>query len=145
MTPNCLAGGERMRFNSAKASVFLASCLVLVLALAPVPGLAQTAGWQPGPDGVLDNTYVGFIDQPTAGATVPGSGPFAVTGWVADMTAQGWAGIDNVQVYLGTIDNGKTIAQAAFAQDRPDVVAALGNPYWAASGFVATVQGSDVP
>jgi hypothetical protein len=107
--------------------------------------MAQTSGWQPGPDGVLDNTYDGFIDVPTNGATVPGSGPFTVLGWVADSTAQGWAGIDNVQVFLGTQNSGKMLAQAAFAQSRPDVVAVLGNPYWGLSGFVATVQGSDVP
>jgi hypothetical protein len=120
-------------------------CLALVAASVPVSGMAQTPGWQPGPDGILDNTYDGFIDQPTSGATVPASGTFTVMGWVVDTTAQGWAGIDNVQVYLGTIDSGRMIAQAAFAQNRPDVAAALGNPFWAASGLLATVQGSDVP
>jgi hypothetical protein len=134
-----------MRIDLSKAPVFLASCLALVVALVPMSGLAQTSGWQPGPDGVGDNTYDGFIDAPTNGATVPGSGPFAVTGWVVDTTAQGWAGIDSVQVFLGTIGSGKMIAQASVAQSRPDVATALGNPFWEASGFVATVQGSDVP
>src|SRR5437868_5303022 len=105
MRQNALAGGVSMRFDFSKAPMLLATCLTLVVALAPVSGLAQTASWQPGPDGVLDNTYDGFIDVPTNGATVPASGPFAVTGWVVDTTAQGWAGIDNVQVFLGTMDS----------------------------------------
>ena len=32
---------------------------------------------------------------------------------------------------------GKMLARASFAQSRPDVATALGNPYWAASGFTA--------
>jgi hypothetical protein len=132
-------------FFQFRAARLLPLAAALVLASLPTAGLAQTPGWQPGPDGVLDNTYDGFIDVPTSGATVPGSGGFTVSGWVADTTAQGWAGIDAVQVFLGTQDSGKMLAQAIFAQSRPDVVAALGNPYWGYSGFVATVQGSDVP
>lgn len=131
-----------IRFTAARLLPLVGA---LVVASLPGAGLAQTPGWQPGPDGVLDNTYDGFIDVPTSGGTVPGSGPFTVSGWVADTTAQGWAGIDNVQVFLGTQDSGKMLSQAMFAQSRPDVVAALGNPYWGNSGFVATVQGSDVP
>jgi len=136
-----------MRFAFRKMSpiVTLGACLVLVLTMV-APASAQAPGWQPGPGAILDNTYAGFIDQPTNGATVPGSGTFPVFGWFVDQTAQGWAGADNVQVWLGTMDGGgKMIAQAQVAQSRPDVAAALGNPYYAASGIVAAVQGSSVP
>ncbi len=119
---------------------------VAVVATMAAPASAQTPGWQPGPEAALDNTYAGFIDVPTNGATVPGSGSFTVAGWFVDQTAQGWAGADNVQVWLGSMDGGgKMIAQATFAQSRPDVAAALGNPYYDASGFGAAVSGSSVP
>ena len=57
-----------------------------------------------------------------------------------DHTAQGWAGADDVQVWLGTMDGGgRMLAKASFAQNRPDVGAATANPYWSASGFGAGV------
>jgi hypothetical protein len=40
---------------------------------------------------------------------------------------------------------GKMIAQLLVALPRPDVAAVLGNPYYAASGFSALVQGSSLP
>jgi Big-like domain-containing protein len=134
-----------MRFHIAtRASVLVAS--LALLATMAAPAAAQSAGWQPGPGAVLDNTYTGFIDAPTAGATVSGSGSFQVIGWFVDTTAEGWAGADNVQVWLGTMDGGgKMLAQAMFAQPRPDVAAALNNGFWAASGFIASVPGSSVP
>jgi hypothetical protein len=109
---------------------------------------AQTspAGWQGGPGAILDNTYDGFIDAPRAGATVPASGGFTVAGWFVDHQAQGWAGADNIEIWLGTMDGGgHMLAKANIAQQRPDVAAALGNPYWAASGFGAVVNGASVP
>jgi hypothetical protein len=108
---------------------------VLATLLAPIPTAAQTAGWQPGPGAILDNTYDGYIDAPTANATVSTNG-FNVFGWIVDKTAQGWAGIDDVQVWLGAMDGGGSmIARLQVAQSRPDVATALGDPYWAASGF----------
>jgi hypothetical protein len=116
--------------------------------LAAVPSAsAQSAGdWSPGPGAILDNTYAGFVDLPPAGSTVPGSGTFTVAGWFVDKTAQGWAGADDVQVWLGTMDGGgKMLAKALFAQLRADVGTALGNPYYGYSGFSAAVPGSSVP
>jgi hypothetical protein len=119
--------------------------MALLLASAPA-AMAQSAGWQPGPGAILDNTYDGFIDVPTNGATVPGSGAFTVAGWFVDRTAQGWAGADDVEVWLGTMDGGgRMLAKATFAQSRPDVGAATGNPFWSASGFGALIDGSAVP
>ena len=134
-----------MRSEVSKAALLLATCFALAVSMAP-PVLAQSSGWQPGPGAVLDNTYDGFIDQPTNGATVPGSGSFALSGWFVDTTAQGWAGADDVQLWLGTMDGGGSmVAHALVAQSRPDVAAALANPFWAASGFSAAVPGSAVP
>jgi hypothetical protein len=88
---------------------------------------------------VLDNTYDGYVDAPAANATVPNGG-FTVAGWVVDKTAEGWAGVDDVQIWQGIMDGGgKLLTKATFAQSRPDVAAATGNPYWAASGFGGVV------
>src|SRR5688500_12535739 len=44
------------------------------------------------------------------------------------------------------MDGGGTLlARASFAQSRPDVATALGNPYFAASGFTAVINGASVP
>lgn len=107
--------------------------------LAPLPAAAQSSGWQPGPGAVLENTYDGFIDVPAGNATVSTNG-FTVAGWVVDRTAEGWGGIDDVQVWLGAMDGGgRMLAKAQIAQNRPDVGTALGNPFYSASGFSAFV------
>jgi hypothetical protein len=92
--------------------------------------------WAPAAGANGDNTLVGFIDQPASGASIPGGGSFTVSGWVVDTSAEGWAGVDGVQVTLDST----VLAQAAVAQNRPDVAAALGNPFYAASGFNAVVS-----
>jgi hypothetical protein len=123
----------------------VAAALSVIAALTS-PAAAQSNGWQGGPGAILDNTYAGFIDIPSGGSTVPGSGNFTLAGWFVDQQAQGWAGADNMQVWLGTMDGGgHMIAQGSVAGNRPDVATALGNPYWAASGFSASVPGSSVP
>jgi hypothetical protein len=139
--------GGRMHFDIRRASVALGASAALVLSLiSPAVAAAQSSGWQPGPGAILDNTYTGFIDQPSNGATVPGGGSFTLMGWFVDQTADGWAGAVNMQVWLGTMDGGgKMIAQGIVAQPRPDVGSALGNPFWTNSGFVATVPGNAVP
>jgi hypothetical protein len=138
-----------MRFAIPKAFpkvLSVAASLAVFASLVSPASAQQGSGWQPGPGGILDNTYAGFIDLPQNGATVPGSGAFTLGGWFVDQQAQGWAGADNMQVWLGTMDGGgHMIAQGTVAQNRPDVGAALGNPFWAASGFSALVNGSSVP
>ena len=48
-----------------------------------------------------------------------------------------------MQVWLGTMDGGgKMIAQGIVGQNRADVGRALGNPFYANSGFSASVPGS---
>ncbi|MBV8718712.1 MAG: hypothetical protein JO020_33255 [Chloroflexi bacterium] len=137
-----------MHFGIPKAfpRFFSAVAALTVVAATVSPAMAQSTGWQGGPGAILDNTYAGFIDIPANGSTVPGSGSFTLGGWFVDQQAQGWAGADNMQVWLGTMDGGgHMIAQGTVAQNRPDVGAALGNPFWSASGFSASVPGSSVP
>jgi hypothetical protein len=123
----------------------LTGALVAGAVLAPLPAGAQAAGWQPGPGAMGDNTYDGFIDGPASGATVSTNG-FTVNGWFVDTTAQGWAGADDIQVWLGTMDGGgKMLAKASIGQDRPDVATASGNPYWVSSGYSAFVGSGAVP
>jgi hypothetical protein len=114
----------------------------VVLLVSTTPAAAQQTGgdWQPGPGAILDNTYSGAIDTPSAGANVTTGSSVVVGGWFVDTTAQGWAGYDDVQVFSGPMDAGGTmLARAAFGQNRPDVAAALNNPYWAASGWSASI------
>jgi hypothetical protein len=134
-----------MRFALPRSAAFVVAVLALLLASVPAAS-AQSAGWQPGPGAILDNTYDGYIDIPIGGASVPASGSFTVAGWFLDHTAEGWAGADDVQVWLGTMDGGgRMLAKAAIAQNRPDVGAATSNPYWSASGFGAAIAGVSVP
>jgi hypothetical protein len=134
-----------MRLTIPRFVALLSTVAVLVLALVP-SATAFAADWSPGPGAILDNTYAGFVDLPPNGSSVPANGSFTVAGWFVDKTAQGWAGADDVQVWLGTMDGGgKMLAKAVFAQSRPDVAQALGNPYFAASGFGASIAGSAVP
>jgi hypothetical protein len=135
-----------MRLTIPRMVALLSTVAVLVLAAVPTASAQTTGDWSAGPGAILDNTYVGFVDVPSNGASVPGNGSFTVAGWFVDKAAQGWAGADDIEVWLGTMDGGgKMLAKANIAQNRPDVAAALGNPYFAASGFGASVPGSAVP
>ncbi len=113
----------------------------VVVPFAAVPAAADApATWAAGPDAAGDNTLDGYVDLPGAGSTVAAGSSLLVGGWVVDKAAQGWAGIDEVQVYRGTMGAGGTmLAKGIVAQNRADVGAALGNPFWAGSGFSAVV------
>jgi hypothetical protein len=108
----------------------------------PPPG---AGAWAPGPAASGDrNVLAGVIDGPLAGATLaPGS--LFVAGWFVDTTAQGWAGVDDVEVFVGSMETGRPLGHAQFQQSRPDVAAALKNPYWAASGWSASVSMVGLP
>lgn len=119
---------------------WLGAALAVGVVTLPSSAVVQAdSTWMPGPNAAGDNTYAGFVDAPSANATVP-TGSFVVNGWFVDKTAQGWAGADDVQVFQGTMDGGgKMLAKATIGQNRPDVAAALGSPLWAGSGFTAVV------
>jgi hypothetical protein len=134
--------------------------LVGVLALALVrvtPGAAQQApvfdaqapgvgAWAPGPAASGDRySLAGVIDAPTSGASVlPGN--LQLAGWFVDLSAQGWAGADDVEIFAGSMDEGgRPLGHAQFTQDRPDVAESLNNPFWAQSGWSASISTSALP
>ena len=110
---------------------------------APAPAVsAPGAGtWLPGPAASGDrNTIGGAIDLPAAGASIA-PGALQVGGWFVDMTAQGWAGADDVEIVSGTIDaGGRPLGHAQFGQSRPDVGTALKNGFWEQSGWSANIS-----
>jgi hypothetical protein len=121
---------------------------MLLTALVAVPrAWAQQTLWLPGPNTVGDATsFSGAVDQPVAGQTVPAFRPLVISGWVVDTTAQGWSGIDAVEVWDAPMDlGGHRVATASIQLSRPDVATALGNPYFGASGFSATVPAASLP
>jgi hypothetical protein len=127
----------------ARAATWWLAAAVCALSLAAPVGAQQVPGadgWSPAANAAGDNTYQGFIDRPGNGETIPLGSLFHVSGWVVDTSAEGWAGIDDVQVLNG----GTVLAHAAVAQSRPDVASATGNPYWAASGFDAVVPSASL-
>src|SRR5258707_11789330 len=106
----------------------------------PSPG-----AWQPGPGATGDNTYLGFVDSPTNAAHFSPAGQLNVSGWFVDTTAQGWAGADDMQVFVGAMDSGKLLAHGSVGLNRADVGSALGNPSWSAAGWRATVDAGALP
>lgn len=122
-----------------------AAMLVLLLALEAVltPAVqaqavssTSVATWLPGPDAGGPLTYVGAIDQQ------PSTADGRLVGWVVDTTAQGWTGIDDVEVWDGPMTlGGKQISRAQIQVGRDDVASALDNPYFKSSGFIANIPG----
>ncbi|HEV7664029.1 MAG TPA: hypothetical protein VGQ62_10880 [Chloroflexota bacterium] len=112
-----------------------------MLLASPAGAFAQSlpgGEWMPAAGAAGDNTLKGFIDQPTGGSSLAAGATFAVSGWVVDTTAEGWAGVDDVQVLLG----GTVLGHAVVGLSRPDVAGVTGNPYFISSGFRAVVGGS---
>jgi hypothetical protein len=122
----------------------LAALLAIVLLSTPRPTFAQPqpmpGAWLAGPGAMGDNTYVGAIDAPAAGATVSPTALLTVSGWFVDTSAEGWAGADDVRVFLGTMDTGLLLGHATIGLSRPDIAATLKNPFWATAGFQAAVD-----
>jgi len=114
--------------------LLVTSAFICCQLVAAVP-VAADGAWLPGPDGAGSSTYTGSIDRPSGSL---------VSGWVVDTTAQGWSGIDDVQLWDGLMSaGGRVVSHAAIQIGRPDVAAALNNPYWNASGFAAVLPPSE--
>jgi len=130
------------------ARSLLAGLVVGLFGITPVSAQSAPGGgaWMPGPGAAGDrNSLAGVIDAPPNGASVQ-AGTLALTGWFVDLTAQGWTGVDDVEVFLGTMDGGgRPLGHALLQQSRPDVAAALKNPYWAPAGWSATVSTLTLP
>jgi hypothetical protein len=102
---------------------------------------ASAASWLPTADSVGDMTYAGSVDQPAAGASLSADQQVVISGWFVDQTAQGWSGVDEVDVYEGLSGAGGTfLGRASLGLPRPDVAEALGNGFWTSSGFSAIVS-----
>jgi hypothetical protein len=128
------------------ASVALAVGLTSAAAQTTSQPSSSQSAWAAGPGAAVDNTFEGYVDSPTGGATIAPGSTVNVDGWFVDTTAQGWAGADQVQVFLGPMGSGGTqLAQGAVAQARPDVANATGNPFWTASGFNVQVPTTSLP
>jgi hypothetical protein len=116
--------------------------LIGLVALVTAPAMgAQAQGlpggdWQPAAGAAGDNTIEGFIDQPAAGANIAAGAPVGVSGWVVDTTAEGWSGVDDVQVLLGST----LLTHVGVGVSRPDVANALGNPFFGNAGFSGVVS-----
>lgn len=110
---------------------------MLLVTSAPVAAQSVAGGdWMPAAGAAGNNTYLGFIDSPADGATVTAGEAFQVSGWVVDTTADGWSGIDDVQVLAGDT----SLGHLAVGQSRPDVASALNNGFFADAGFSGTVS-----
>src|SRR5439155_13061568 len=91
------------------------------------------------------NTLAGVIDAPVSGASVP-AGSLQLSGWFVDLSAQGWAGADDVEIFVGSMQSGgRPLGHAQFTLDRPDVAGSLKNPFWAQSGWTANVSTTTLP
>jgi hypothetical protein len=131
-----------------KVSLALAVSLLSSLALASTVAAQSAPGasaWAGGPAASGDSRLIaGVIDAPQANATLSAA-TFQVAGWFVDQSAQGWAGADDVEIFVGTMDSGRPLAHAQFAQNRPDVANALHNGYWTPSGWSATIPLTALP
>jgi hypothetical protein len=121
-----------------------ATCLALASSIGPSfaqSGPTLTGSWLAGPDGNGSSTIVGRIETPRARATANNASNVLVSGWAADTTATGWAGIDGVEVWNGASDkSGSTkIATGTAGLARADVGDALGGSF-INSGFTAIVK-----
>jgi len=122
-----------------------ATCLALASSIGP--SFAQSGpvlgSWLAGPDGKGTSTIVGRIEAPRSRANVNNGANLLVSGWAADTTAAGWAGIDGVEVWSGASDKSGSskLATGIVGQARTDVGDALGGSF-TNSGFSVIVKGS---
>ena len=130
-----------MVMSRAVALVVCVACWLSLVQPAAADVVPGSGGWAPAAGAAGDNTIEGFVDQPQAGGSIAVGAPFHVSGWIVDTTAEGWAGIDDVQVLLGT----QVLTHANVAGSRPDVAAVTGNGFWANAGFDALIAGGAVP
>jgi hypothetical protein len=122
-----------------------AACVALSSA---VPSFAQTTpalqgSWLAGPDGQGPSTIIGRIEAPRPAQKVAAATNLLVSGWAADTTATGWAGIDGVEVWSGAKDKSTSakLGSGTVALSRADVGDSIGSNF-VKSGFTAIVPSS---
>jgi hypothetical protein len=120
---------------------FPALLALTMLLAAVVPAVVHADDFVPGPGAAGVPSIVGVIDSPRFGEAVSPSFGFFVTGWVVDLTAEGWSGVTSVEVYDGRNENGGRLLGSGPADlPRQDVADFLGYPLWNRSGFSVTVD-----
>lgn len=120
--------------------------LALGLAWWPPATLAQSLPtWLAGPSASGDSTLAGTVDSPPSGADLPTNRIVTLSGWVIDTAAPDWAGVDDVQVFLGSMDSGTLVSHPSFGMSRPDVAATLGNPSWSSAGWSGPLDAGALP
>lgn len=106
---------------------------------APAPLLTN---WSAGPSAVGSSTYIGRVETPRVGQIVNTGNGLLVSGWAADVTAQGWAGIDAVEVWSGDKNSGGTkLGNGTVGLPRPDIGEIVGSGF-TNSGFSMVVPTS---
>jgi hypothetical protein len=126
-----------------RRSIALLGAALLAIATVALPASADT--FVPTSGAVGPTSLVGFVDTPSSGGQVPARGFLAVTGWVVDPSAQGWSGVNTLEVYDGAIEaGGRLLGSGSASQSRPDVAQTMGYPYWANSGFSVGINTDDL-
>ena len=94
----------------------------------PAPSTAQPSGQSGAPQGFIDDAKI----EDRLG------GKITVNGWAADV--QEGSPVKKVEVFL----NGKVVAEALLAKERPDVGKTFNRPDWLRSGWEATISLNDI-
>src|SRR5262249_7415522 len=108
---------------------------------APAPAPVLT-NWSAGPGAAGNSTYIGRLETPRIGQVVNTGNGRLVSGWAADVAAQGWAGIDSVEVWAGDRTSGGTkLGSGTVGLPRPDIGDIVGGNF-TNSGFSMVVPTS---
>jgi len=97
--------------------------------------------WSAGPSAQGSSTYIGRVETPRIGQIVNTGNGLLVSGWAADVTAQGWAGIDGVEFWSGAQGSGAKLATGSVGLPRPDIGETIGSGF-TNSGFSMVVPPS---
>lgn len=133
--------GQTHRLKKLAGFGAAAACLALT---SIAPSYAQQApalggSWLAGPDGTGSSTIIGRVETPRGGQNINPGSSLLVTGWAADLNANGWSGIDGVEVWAGAKDKGGTkLATGSVGLSRTDVAEIIGTGF-TKSGFSAVV------
>jgi hypothetical protein len=117
-----------------------------VLRHLPLVRASPTPQWTPGPNATGGAPLIGGFDPPSDDLTPTASATLRLSGWLADKTAVGGAGIDALNVYLGaSSDAGALLGRADLNVPRPEPVAIAGNPDLGAAGFALRIPVDGLP
>jgi hypothetical protein len=88
------------------------------------------------------STYVGRVETPRIGQIINTGNGLLVSGWALDLTAQGWSGVDSVELWAGDKASGGTkLGNGNVGLPRPDIGEIAGSSF-TNSGFSMVVPPS---